>query len=85
MTSPAFDAQASSQSQNHVHLSAVVEFTNPFDVPVAIAALDGQTYGGIAIRAERTPQHMSMSPRAEFDTHLEARVRAYSSNTYGGL
>lgn len=85
VTSPAFDTQAFSQSQNHVHASAVVEFTNPFDVPVAVAALDGQIYGDIAVCAERIPQHMSISPRAEFDTHLEAGVHVHNSGTYGGL
>lgn len=79
--SPALGALTSSLSQNHLHVSAIVEFTNPLDVPVAISALDGQLYGDIAIRAERTSQRVSMSPRAEFD---EAGL-CVSQSTAGGL
>lgn len=84
LTGPALDTQTSPQGQNYVHASAIVEFTNPLDVPVAMTALDGQLYGDVAIRAERTSQFVSMSPRVGFDAHFEAGL-GVSNPSAGGL
>lgn len=47
--------QGSSRDQLKDHMGAVVEFTNPFEMSAALAALHGQVYGDIAIQAERVP------------------------------
>lgn len=47
--------QGSSRDQVKYHMGAVVEFTNPFEMSAALAALHGQVYGDIAIQAERVP------------------------------
>jgi hypothetical protein len=84
LTSPALEDLLFSFNENCTQVSAVVEFTNPLDVLAAIAALDGQLYGDVAIRAEQAPQPLSMSPRAEFDAHLETGSGAYTSSTIDG-
>lgn len=47
--------QDSTCDQMRDHMGAVVEFTNPFEMSAALAALHGQVYGGLPIQAECVP------------------------------